>query len=171
MTQPKYVLIGPPGAGKTTVGKALARELGLSRRDTDVDVERAAGKMVADIFIEDGEAQFRRLERQIVHEALQEHDGVLSLGGGAIMDPDTQEDLREYVANGGHVVFLEVSLHAAAPRVGLNNARPLLATNPRQQWAALMEQRLPIYQELATITVSTDHLDAARVASEIVEKS
>lgn len=166
---PIYVLIGPPGSGKSTVGKALASALGVARRDTDVDVERSAGKRIADIFLTDGEQAFRDLERDAVALAMAEHDGVLSLGGGAILDVETQALLENYAATGGQVVFLDVSLHAAAQRVGLNAARPLLMGNPRRQWADLMEARRPIYERLATITVNTDHIRADRIAHEIVE--
>ncbi len=166
---PRYVLIGPPGSGKTTVGRALAAALGVARRDTDSDIEKTAGKKIADIFLDEGEPYFRELEAIAVAKALAEHEGVLSLGGGAILDPATQELLRDYARTGGHVVFLDVSLQAAAQRVGLNAARPLLMGNPRKQWAELMEARRHIYEQLATITVNTDQIRAERIANEIVE--
>jgi shikimate kinase len=170
MTSPRVVIMGPPGSGKTSVGRALARALGVARRDTDADVEHAAGKPIAEIFLDDGEAAFRALERDAVALAMAEHDGVLSLGGGAILDVDTQELLREYVRAGGRVVFLDVSLSAVAPRVGLNAARPLLVGNPRKQWTELMDARRPIYESLATDTVNTDHIRADHVARELVNK-
>jgi shikimate kinase len=171
MTAPRYVLIGPPGSGKTTVGRALATLLGVGRRDTDTDIERIAGKRVTDIFVDDGEPAFRELERAAVAAAMAEHDGVLSLGGGAVMDPATQALLRAYVVDQGIVVFLDVSAAAVAPRVGFNAARPLLVGNPRKQWSELMEARRPIYEELATITISTEQLEAQRIAREIVAAS
>jgi shikimate kinase len=136
--------------------------------DTDAEVERRAHKKIADIFVQDGEAVFRSLEREAVHDALVQDAGVVSLGGGAILDEATRGELHAFRAEGGHIVFLDVSLTAVAPRLGLTAARPLLAVNPRKQWTELMEQRRPLYVELATVTVNTDHLDAARIAREIV---
>lgn len=170
MAGPRVVLIGPPGSGKSSVARALARALDVARRDTDADVEHTAGKRIADIFVDDGETVFRELERQAVAVAMAEHDGVLALGGGAILDQGTQSLLIEYVAKGGRVVFLDVSLNAVAPRVGLNAARPLLVGNPRRQWAELMEARRPIYEALSTDTVNTDHIRADRVARELIDK-
>lgn len=164
---PVAVLIGPPGSGKTTVGRALSGLLGRSFRDTDSDVEAEAGKSVSDIFVDDGEPHFRDLERDAVTTALALHDGVLALGGGAVMDPRTQEALEAYGRAGGTVVFLDVSLAVAAPRVGLNQARPLLLGNPRARWQALMEQRRPTYERLATVHVVSDDRPAQMVAQEI----
>ncbi|MDN4486702.1 shikimate kinase [Demequina sp. SYSU T00039] len=166
---PRAVLVGPPGSGKSTVAKALARLWDVERRDTDADVEATAGKEISEIFVDDGEQAFRTLEREAVATALAEHDGVLSLGGGAILDDATQALLEAYAAHGGAVAFLDVTLSAAAPRVGLNNARPLLVGNPRRQWMDLMEARRPIYERLATVTVLTDKLTPAQVAREIAD--
>lgn len=166
---PRVILIGPPGSGKTTVGKALAPLIGVTRRDTDTDIERSTGMKISDIFLQHGEAHFRALEREAVAEALSSHDGVLSLGGGAILDESTQALLTDYTARGGAIVFLDLSLAAAAQRVGLNNARPLLQINPRRQWSELMEARRPIYERLATHTVNTDHINADRIAREIAQ--
>ena len=161
--RPRVVLIGPPGAGKSTVARLLARELGVTARDTDVDVERAAGKPIGEIFVDDGEPHFRDLEREAVTTALAVHDGVLALGGGAVLDPLTEDALAAYVTGGGAVVFLDVSLAHAAPRIGFNQARPLLLGNPRGQWKALMERRRPIYSRVATLVVSTDARTPAQV--------
>jgi shikimate kinase len=168
-TGPVAVLVGPPGAGKSTVGRALAAHLGVRLRDTDADVETAAGKPIREIFVDDGEPHFRTLERAAVVRALAEHDGVLALGGGAVMDPLTEQDLARYAADGGTVVFLDVSLAHAAPRVGFNQARPLLVGNPRAQWQALMERRRPVYERISTLAVSTDGRTAGQVARTIAE--
>lgn len=168
-TRPVVVLIGPPGSGKSKVGRILAAGLGLTVRDTDADVEAGAGKPVSEIFVDDGEPRFRELEREAVLAALEEHDGVLSLGGGAVTDAVTQEALTAYAAAGGHVVFIDVPLAIAAQRVGMNQARPLLLGNPRAQWQKLMNERRPTYERLATLTVMSSERPGEHVAREIVD--
>jgi shikimate kinase len=160
---PKVVIIGPPGSGKTTVGQALASALGTGFRDTDEDIVAAQGKPISDIFIEDGEEHFRALERAAVRTALAEHDGVLALGGGSILSAETRELLA------GHtVVYLQIGLSAAVERVGLATARPLLVLNPRSQLRKLMEERRPLYEGLATITIATDEGTPEELAAAIV---
>ncbi|VTR75593.1 shikimate kinase [Cellulomonas hominis] len=167
--RPRVVLVGPPGSGKSTVAQALARRWQLAPRDTDADVEAAAGKPVAEIFVDDGEPRFRELEHEAVRVALAEHDGVLALGGGAVLHPATQDALAAYRDAGGVVVFLDVTLRHAAPRVGFNQSRPLLLGNPRARWQALMDERRPVYQRVATLVVSTDGITPAQVAERIEE--
>ncbi|MDA2808602.1 shikimate kinase [Nocardiopsis suaedae] len=164
MSTPITVLIGPPGAGKSTVGEALARRLGAELRDTDTEIEARAGKAVADIFVEDGEEAFRALERRVVAETLAEWDGVVAVGGGAVLDADSRRGLAEQ-----HVVYLQVEFEDAAKRVGLNQARPLLAGNPRARLKRLLEERLPVYEGLATATVSTSGRHPEEVVDAIVE--
>ncbi len=166
---PVVVLIGPPGSGKSSVGARLARKMGVQLRDTDTDVEEVEGRSVADIFVSDGEERFRELERAAVTKAIAEHDGVLSLGGGAPIDPAAQAALEQYAAAGGTVVFLDISLKAVVPRVGLNASRPLLLGNPRQKWHALMEERRPVYERLATMTMLTDNRRPSHIAAEIAQ--
>lgn len=161
------MLVGPPGSGKSTVGAALAERWHLALRDTDADVEATAGKAISDIFVDDGEPAFRALEHEAVAAAVAEHDGVLALGGGAVLDPGTQDVLAAYRQAGGVVVFLDVTLAHAVPRVGLNQARPLLLGNPRARWQALMEARRPVYQQVATVRVLTDGLRPTDVAEAI----
>lgn len=166
---PRVVLIGPPGAGKSSVGAKLATVLGVELRDTDADIEKSTGRRVSEIFVDDGEEHFRALEVEAVRAALTEHDGVLSLGGGAPLAQASQSALAAYRAAGGVIVFLDVSLTAAVPRVGLNATRPLLLGNPRQQWLALMTARRPVYESLATLTVLTDDLSPTEIAAHIAE--
>jgi shikimate kinase len=162
--QPAVVLIGPPGSGKSTIGLLLADRLGLSFRDTDTDVEAVAGKPVSDVFVEDGEAAFRGLEAVAVQAALESHDGVLSLGGGAVLHGPTQELLA-----GHRVVYLRVGLDQAVKRVGLASARPLLVLNPRSQLRKLMEERRPVYERLAVTTVETDGREPEDIVAEIAD--
>lgn len=164
---PRVVLVGPPGAGKTSVADRLGVLWGLPVRDTDADVEATAGKPITEIFVDDGEPVFRALERTAVLAALTEHEGVLALGGGAVLDADVQAALTAYRAAGGAVVFLDVSLSAAAPRVGFNRSRPLLLGNPRAQWQSLMEARRPVYEAVASVRVDTDGSTPAQVADQI----
>lgn len=162
--RPLVVLIGAMGAGKTTVARKLAARWGVDVRDTDLDVEATAGRSISDIFVDSGEATFRALEKDAVALALKEHAGVLALGGGAVLDPDTRAALE------GHtVVFLQVGLAEAVKRVGLGTSRPLLLGNVRGRIKALLDERTPIYASVATHTVDTDGRTPAQVAAEIEE--
>ena len=160
---PVCVLVGPMGAGKTTVGSLVAASLGVAFQDTDTIVEEWAGKPVQDIFVDDGEPRFRELERAAVASALASHDGVLALGGGAILAPETRSLLRDRV-----VVFLSVELADAAHRVGLGVGRPLLAVNPRATMKHLLDERRPLYEEVATVVVKTDGVPPDQVAAAVV---
>ncbi len=157
------MLVGPPGAGKTTVGRLLAAEWRVSFRDTDADVEAVAGAPVADIFLVEGEEAFRVLERAAVARAVAEHDGVLSVGGGAVLDDDSRALLTDCT-----VVFLDVDLDAAAKRVGMARDRPLLLGNPRTQLGILMKARRPLYEQVADLTVATAGVAPADVVAQIV---
>jgi shikimate kinase len=162
---PLVVLVGPSGAGKSTVGRLLASRFGTTFRDTDTDVENVAGMKVADVFIDRGEDYFRELERVAVADALREHDGVLALGGGAILDPHTRELLHEH-----RVIYLDVDLADATKRVGFNRDRPLLLGNPRAQLHAMMEARRPLYEEVATAIVVSSGKTVTAVAAEVAEE-
>ncbi|MGM1059999.1 shikimate kinase [Saccharothrix sp. Mg75] len=163
---PRFVVLGPPGAGKTTVGPLLAERLGVAFRDTDDDVVATAGKPISDIFTTDGEPAFRALEERAVADGLADHDGVLALGGGAVLSAATRERLA------GHtVVFLNVGTAEGVRRTGLSTARPLLAgVSPRSTFKALLEARLPLYREVATIEVLTDDLDPAGVVDAVLAR-
>ncbi|GHG65530.1 shikimate kinase [Streptomyces capoamus] len=148
---PAVVLVGPMGVGKSTVGRLLAERLGVGFRDTDEDIVAAEGRTISEIFVDEGEAAFRAIEKRAVHTALAEHEGVLALGGGAILDADTRALLA-----GHRVVYLSMEVEEAVRRTGLGVARPLLAVNPRKQWRELMEARRHLYEEVATAVVATD---------------
>jgi len=163
----KIVLIGPPGAGKSSIGKALAKELNLNFIDSDSEIEKISHKKISEIFIEDGEPAFRLLEVDVVRRVLADFDGVISLGGGAPINPEIQEVLQD--AN-YPVVFIDVSIAQAAIRIGFNKDRPLLLVNPRQQWISLMNDRRPIYEKLASQTISSDNQKPHEVAKQISDK-
>jgi shikimate kinase len=162
---PKFVVVGPPGAGKTTVSELLAKRLGLVFRDTDADIVEATGRPIADIFTEDGETVFRAMEEEAVAKALAEHDGVLALGGGAVLSQKTRDRLK------GHtVVFLNVGMAEGVRRTGLSSARPMFSgVNPRATFKALLDARLPVYREVATIEVLTDSLDPEQVTDAVIK--
>ncbi len=156
------VLIGPPGAGKSTVGKALAEQLSLEFLDTDSLIEQSTGKSITDIFVVDGEQVFRAIEFQMLKTVLEKVDVIISLGGGAPISEEAQKLISDTDCQ---VIFLDISLSTAAPRVGFNRDRPLLLGNPRAQWQALSDQRRPIYEFLSDQTIKVDSLSV----SEIVE--
>ncbi len=165
---PRFVLIGPPGAGKSTIGAMLARRLNISFVDTDKKITARAGKSISDIFVDDGEAAFRSVEKVVVAEELQKDVGVLALGGGAILDAQTQQEIELVKVGGSRVVFLDVSIATAAPRIGFNRNRPLLLGNPRAQWLSLMQARRPIYESLADLVVDTSDQQAEQSVEVIV---
>jgi shikimate kinase len=160
---PRLVLVGPPGAGKTSVGRLLCARLGVGFRDTDADVEATAGKTIADLFVDAGEPAFRALETAALRQALAEHPGVLALGGGAVLAPENRVALR-----GRAVVFLSVELADAVRRTGLDQSRPLLALNPRATLRTMLADRRPLYDEVATVTVPTDGRTPDEVADAVL---
>lgn len=174
-SRPVAVLIGPPGSGKTVTGRALAALLEVSFHDTDEHIVAVGGRPIADIFVDDGEAAFRALERAEVARALAQEPGVVSLGGGAPVDEQTRALLvesRDGGAAGGSpvpVVFLDVGIADAARRIGFDQSRPLLAVNPRASWIAMMAQRRPVYEGLATHTVDTAGRTPQAVAEAVAE--
>ncbi|MEV5321386.1 shikimate kinase [Streptomyces sp. NPDC052687] len=164
MTGPLVVLVGPMGVGKSTVGRLLAERLGVGYRDTDDDIVAEQGRAIADIFATEGEPHFRALEKQAVRRALAGHDGVLALGGGAVLDPDTRALLA-----GQRVVYLTMEAGEAARRIGLDTTRPLLAVDPQERWRALAESRRPLYTEVARAMIATDGRTPAEVARAVLD--
>ena len=163
---PRAVLVGLPGSGKSTIGRRLAKALGVAMLDTDAAIEAQTGRSIADIFAADGEAGFRRIEEQVVRAALTDHDGVLSLGGGAITSPGVRAALA------GHtVVFLEICAAEGVRRTGGSVVRPLLAGGDRaEKYRTLMRQRVPLYREVATVRVNTNRRHPGAVVRYIVAR-
>ena len=163
---PRVILIGPPGCGKSTVGAAIAHRLAVAFIDTDTEIERTYGQSISDIFVDKGEDFFRELEFEALKKSLINQDCVLSLGGGAPISQWAQEILR---TASSPIIFLDVSLAVAAPRVGFNRDRPLLLSNPRAQWQALAETRRPIYESLASTIIKVDGMSVEELVTAIVE--
>jgi shikimate kinase len=163
----RIVLIGAPGSGKSTVGVALAAHLQWPFVDTDALIELKESKKITDLFVENGEEYFRSVEFAALQEVLREESAVISLGGGAPISESAQAALQ---SSNSVIVFLDVSLATAAPRVGFNRDRPLLLGNPRAQWQALSEQRRPIYEKLATQSIKVDDMTVDEIIA-IIESS
>jgi|UniRef100_UPI00404AC83A shikimate kinase len=160
----RIVLIGPPGSGKSTVGAALAHKLNIKFVDTDLLIEQRAGKEITDIFVVDGEPYFRALELETLTTVLAMDNVIISLGGGAPVSEQAQQEIR---SSDSTVIFLDVSLATAAPRVGFNRDRPLLLGNPRAQWQALSDKRRPIYEDLADLSLKVDDMSVEQIISDI----
>lgn len=163
---PKAVLVGLPGSGKSTIGRRLAKALGVGLLDTDVAIEQRTGRSIADIFATDGEQEFRRIEEDVVRAALADHDGVLSLGGGAVTSPGVRAALA------GHtVVYLEISAAEGVRRTGGNTVRPLLSGPDRaEKYRALMAKRAPLYRRVATMRVDTNRRNPGAVVRHILSR-
>jgi shikimate kinase len=163
---PKAVLIGLPGSGKSTIGRRLAKTLDLALLDTDAEIERSTGRTIADIFSTDGESEFRRIEADVIVEALATHDGVLSLGGGAVTTAAVREALAKHT-----VVYLEINAAEGVRRTGGSTVRPLLAGGDRgEKFKSLMSERVPLYRQVATLRVNTNHRNPGAVVRYIVSR-
>jgi shikimate kinase len=164
----RLVLIGAPGAGKSTVGKALSEKLNREFLDTDALIQDSTGKTITDIFVVDGEEAFRTIELKVLADVLKSENTVISLGGGA---PISEQAQRLITDSQSLVIFLDVSLATAAPRVGFNRDRPLLLGNPRAQWQALSDKRRPIYERLADVVIKVDEMDVDAIVTAIVKEA
>lgn len=163
---PRVVLVGPPGAGKSTIGRKLARELGVELYDTDAGIEQETGRTIPEIFAEDGEPEFRKIEERVVRRAVLAERGVVSLGGGAVLSANTRDLLR-----GRTVVYLEISVAEGLRRTGASTQRPLLnGADPGAKYRELMRTRRPLYREVATVRVRTDGRSPGRVVRMIMTK-
>jgi len=158
--------VGLPGSGKSTIGRRLSKALGVTLLDTDVAIEQQTGRSIADIFATDGEREFRRIEEDVVRAALADHDGVLSLGGGAVTSPGVRAALT------GHtVIYLEINAAEGVRRTGGNTVRPLLAGPDRaKKYRDLMSQRVPLYRRVATLRVDTNRRNPGAVVRYIVSR-
>ena len=163
---PRVILIGPMGSGKTTIGQLLAAQWNIPFRDTDHVIEEMSGKSVSDIFLEDGEDEFRILEKKVLRQELLSDETVLALGGGAPISIDAQSALR---AIASPVIYLDISLATVAPRISFNRDRPLLLHNPRGQWQTLMEARRPIYEAIADTIIDVNDKSESEIVSQILE--
>jgi len=163
----RIVLIGAPGSGKSTVGVALAAHLQWPFVDTDALIELKESKKITDLFVENGEEYFRSVEFAALQEVLHEDTAVISLGGGAPISDNAQTVLQ---SSHSIIIFLDVSLATAAPRVGFNRDRPLLLGNPRAQWQALSELRRPIYEKLASQSIKVDDMTVDEIIA-IIEST
>jgi shikimate kinase len=163
---PKAVLIGLPGSGKSTIGRRLARALDVPFLDTDAAVEAKTGRTIAEVFATDGEKEFRRIEEEVVRESLAGHDGILALGGGAVIT----EGVRDALA--GHtVIYLEINAAEGVRRTGGGTVRPLLAGPDRAaKYRALMTDRVPLYRRVASIRVNTNRRNPGAVVRYIVAR-
>ncbi|MFN2518460.1 MAG: shikimate kinase [Jatrophihabitantaceae bacterium] len=164
---PRAVLVGLPGAGKSTTGRRLAKILKVPFADSDRLVERWAGRSVRDLFAESGEDEFRRIEAATIASALSQFEGVLALGGGALAQASTRKALAD---SGVAVVLLRAPLSTLVVRVGDGHTRPLLADDPAARLAALARSREPFYREVATFTVETGHRTPGKVAASIAAR-
>ncbi|MDQ7074419.1 MAG: shikimate kinase AroK [Gammaproteobacteria bacterium] len=163
----RLFLIGPMGAGKTTIGRQLARKLNYQFVDSDKELETRAGVDIATIFEFEGEEGFRKREQHLINELSQHSETVLATGGGAILKPNNRKVLRSR----GLVIYLSVSIEHQLERTGRDNKRPLLQTDdPRKTLETLQTIRAPLYEELADLTISTDQGNSRSILNQIIKQ-
>lgn len=162
-SRPIVVLVGPPGAGKSTIGRRLARALNTEFVDSDELIELATGKACGDVFTELGEPAFRELEAVHVADALQ-CEGVVSLGGGAILTESTRDLLKDH-----DVVWIDVSVAEGVRRTAGERTRPVLAAeDPEEHYRTLLESRRPLYQEVSSFRVRTNSRSPQQVVADVL---
>ena len=160
---PRLVFVGAPGSGKTTIGKQVAEKLGVEFIDVDNEIEMDEKTTISDIFVQKGENYFRQLERAKISELLNSFNGVLSLGGGSVLDESTRQALAI-----APVVWLKVSSGDASSRVGLGLSRPVLMGNVRSTLVKLLEERTPLYEEVADWEIDTSGKSIEEVVQEVL---
>ncbi|GDX17526.1 shikimate kinase [Actinomycetes bacterium] len=160
---PRLVFVGAPGSGKTTIGKQVAEKLGVEFIDVDNEIEMDEKTTISEIFVQKGEAYFRQLERAKISELLNSFNGVLSLGGGSVLDESTRQALAI-----APVVWLKVSSGDASSRVGLGLSRPVLMGNVRSTLVKLLEERTPLYEEVADWEIDTSKKSIEEVVQEVL---
>ncbi|GAB1512875.1 shikimate kinase [Actinophytocola sp. KF-1] len=163
MTGPALILVGPPGSGKSTVGRMAAERLGLAFRDFDDDIERVHGIPAGELVVKLGREKFQESEREILAELLPGFDGVLSLGGGTPTAPGVPELLEPY-----HVVFLDVNLEQLLKREGLVTLHPWLLPNPRAHLKELLNTRRPVYTAVSAATIPTSERTPEEVLADVL---
>lgn len=164
--KPIAVFVGIPSCGKTTIGKMVAERLGVEFRDVDLEIQDQCGMTTAEIFSVYGETYFRNLEQECVAKLLESFTGVVSLGGGAVVNPQTQSLLRNH-----NVVYVKVDLDVALERVLRHpEKRPLLVENPQENLKRLARERDPIYTRLAKITVQSSNETPSSVVNSVLER-
>ena len=156
------VLVGIPGSGKSTIGKELAKKINVNFLDTDREIEIKVGKSVGEIFIEDGEAAFRELEKAVVLESLKQDKTVVSLGGGSVLDQEVRLELLNH-----RTYWLDTSINNALKRTGSNTNRPLLLDSPRSTLKRLLEERSGFYAEVAVKKILTESKSINLITDEI----
>ena len=163
MTGPALILVGPPGSGKSTVGRMAAERLGLEFRDFDDDIERVHGIQAGELVVKLGREKFQESEREILAELLPQLDGVLALGGGTPTAPGVSELLEPY-----HVVFLDVTLEHLLRREGLVTLHPWLMPNPRAHLKELLNTRRPVYTAVSAATIPTSDRTPEDVLADVL---
>jgi len=167
MSHRNIILIGPMGSGKSTIGNIIARRLHREFQDSDQLIEKRTGVDIARIFDIEGEQGFRDRESNALIELLSQDNRVIATGGGSVMRQENQKLLKQR----GYIIFLDTSVNQQMSRLARDKKRPLLQTeNPRKRLEAMLQERRPIYLDLADLAVKTDKRAARRLAADIINQ-